>query len=514
MADTALRQGFQGTLRQPHCRSREFSGGGQEGMTDFAVSADTRGRHTAAMPLSRAGAPMESPLCKAALHFQSKLESSQWLPPEQHLERQLRHLGDLIRHARRFVPFYRDVLRDLAVPESGPVAPGLLRAIPVVSRRQVQEAPERFRAGNIPDGHGKSREIFTSGSTGTPLSVRCTEFTNAMQNALSLRSYLWHGFRFGGSLAIIRWFPNEQAAPPGVSAARWSTAGAIPFPTGPSHMLSIKTSVQEQADWLLRANPDYLIAFPTALFGILQEFRARGRTPERLKGIQTFGETVTTECRAAVREMLGFELQDIYSSQEMGIMATQCADHPVYHVQSESVLLEVLDESDSPVADGETGRVVVTNLHNYATPILRYDHGDYATAGGPCACGRGLPVLTEILGRIRNLFVLPDGRTYWPVSNARYFHEVAPIRQYRIIQTSVRDLEVELVCSEPVDEHQQAELIRLVQHAQPAPFHVHLRFVEDIPRTAGGKYEEFICRVPAGTDPAKRVEPSSSPGPA
>lgn len=466
-------------------------------MNDRVRRAKTRKRRTAAIPLKKAGVPLNEPVCGVALHIQSKLEAGQWQPPGYQLERQLRHMGDLVRHAHDTVPYYRDALKDMPVPDSGPVTLDLWRSIPIISRRMIQERPELFRAERIPPAHGKSAEISTSGSTGTPLQIYTTQLASAMHNALSLRTFLWHGFRFGGTVAIIRWFPKGRARPPGTTSSRWTTKSVIPFATGPSHMLDISASIQEQADWLLRVDPDYLSIFPTALYGIAQEFRRRGQRPERLKGIQTFGETVTPELRALIRKQFKYELFDVYSSQEKGIIATQCADRPIYHVQSEGVFLELLDEADEPVGEGETGRIVVTNLHNYATPILRYDHGDYATAGGACACGRGLPVLSEIMGRIRNLFVLPNGRTFWPISNARFFHEIAPIRQYRVIQTSVHDLEVELVCDEPVSEEQRAELIRYVKKAQPAPFNVSLSFVDEIPRTAGGKYEEFVCRVPA-----------------
>jgi phenylacetate-CoA ligase len=100
---------------------------------------------------------------------------------------------------------------------------------------------------------------------------------------------------------------------------------------------------------------------------------------------------------------------DMYTCQEAGYLALQCPDHPHYHVQSENVLLEVVDDQGLPCAPGEVGRVLVTSLNNFATPLIRYEIGDYAEVGAACSCGRGLPVLKRIMGRYRNLLTLPDG---------------------------------------------------------------------------------------------------------
>ena len=76
--------------------------------------------------------------------------------------------------------------------------------------------------------------------------------------------------------------------------------------------------------------------------------------------------------------------------------------------------MEVLDNHGRPCKEGETGRVVLTDLHNFTMPLIRYEIGDYAEVGPPCACGRGLPVLARILGRSRNMLTLPAGDRIWP----------------------------------------------------------------------------------------------------
>ena len=112
-------------------------------------------------------------------------------------------------------------------------------------------------------------------------------------------------------------------------------------------------------------------------------------------------------------EAWGVPLSDMYSGREVGYLALQCPQHDHYHVMSEGNFLEVLGDDGRPCQPGETGRVVVTTLHNYVMPLIRYEIGDFAEVGEPCPCGRGLPVLTRILGRQQNMLTLPTGESRW-----------------------------------------------------------------------------------------------------
>src|SRR6185437_16003324 len=160
--------------------------------------------------------------------------------------------------------------------------------------------------------------------------------------------------------------------------------------------------------------PHYLLSYPSnsrALARYAQ--REKIRLPG-LRAVHTYGEPLTPDVREACREAWGVPAIDVYSCEELGFVALQCPRHEHYHVQSESVLVEILDEDGLPARPGEIGRVVLTSLHNFAMPLIRYAIGDYAEVGAPCPCGRGLPVIERLLGRRRNMVTLPDGRRAWP----------------------------------------------------------------------------------------------------
>ena len=82
------------------------------------------------------------------------------------------------------------------------------------------------------------------------------------------------------------------------------------------------------------------------------------------------------------------------------------------HVNSESLLVEIVDKNGVPVRAGELGRVIVTPFGSTALPLIRYDQGDIAVAGGECTCGRCLPTIASVSGRERSAFYHPDGRRF------------------------------------------------------------------------------------------------------
>ena len=115
------------------------------------------------------------------------------------------------------------------------------------------------------------------------------------------------------------------------------------------------------------------------------------------------------------RKVFKARLIDQYSANEVGQIACQCPHCKDYHINSETVLVEILDQEGAPVAPGETGRVVLTSFYNYAMPFIRYEIGDNAqVAKSKPDCRITLPRLTRIMGRYRNNFTLRDGRIIFP----------------------------------------------------------------------------------------------------
>jgi phenylacetate-CoA ligase len=423
-------------------------------------------------------------LTLALLH---QLEQSQWLAPERIESEQFRQLAPLLRHAWETVPHYRDAWGG-AFDASAPARESFLR-LPTLSRRALQEHRESLQSRAIPPSHGRVFEFRTSGSTGEPVRVLKSEIGAVFWNALTLRDHLWHRRLLERKLAAVR-----QHATPG-EAPSWGAATDGLVATGPCVLLNISSDVEAQLDWLVKHDPAYLLTYPSNVAALARASLARGLRLGGLLEVRTLGESVPAGLRVLCKEAWDVPLVDLYSSHEVGYIALQCPQHEHYHVQSESVLVEVLDEHGGACRPGEVGRVIVTDLHNFTMPLLRYEIGDYAIAGAPCPCGRGLATLTRILGRVRNMLTHADGRRYWPTFGQDGFRDIAPVLQYQFVQRVRETLEARLVLAEPLNENQESRLKERIAAQLPPGLRIELVRVESLPRGPGGKFEEFVCEV-------------------
>ena len=359
-------------------------------------------------------------------------------------------------------------------------------------RRDLQSAGEAIFCTQIPRAHAPVAESSTSGSSGEPVVVKRTAVSRLMWLALTLREHLWQRRDFRGRLAIIR---NPLQAEQ-MDWPTWGPPASLLFETGSSHGLALTAGVDRQIEWLQSIDPDYLLVYPSNLAALLGQFEQRGLKLPRLRQIRTINETLTPDVRVAARRVLGADIADTYSSAEAGVIAIQCPDSALYHVMGESLVVELLDEQDEACMPGQVGRVVVTDLHNFATPLIRYDLGDYAEMADACPCGRGLPALKRIAGRRRNMVRLPDGRALWPAIGGLSYSEIAPIRQFQFVQHELEAIEVRLVSDASLTAEQERRIGDLIREALDFPFKLQFTyFPKQIPRGPGGKFEEFVCQL-------------------
>jgi phenylacetate-CoA ligase len=313
--------------------------------------------------------------------------------------------------------------------------------------------------------------------------------------ALTLREHRWHRRDLSVTLAVIRKGAGRGSSP------SWGAATAGLVETGPCLRLDVDGDTNAQLEWLERHDPGYLLTYPSLAAELATLSLERGVKLPGLREVRSLGESLEIGVRHLCKQAWNVPLTDIYSSEEVGYVALQCPDHEHYHVQAENVLVEVLNEKGKPCAPGETGRVVVTDLHNFAMPVIRYDIGDYAEVGEPCPCGRGLPVLRRLVGRASRMLMAPDGTRYWPALGLRSLNDLVPLRQHQIVQKSLRLVEVRLVPVSPLSDAVKHDVQSRIAARLPAGMQLRLVCCESIPRAPSGKHEEFISEIPVSRAP-------------
>ncbi|MBT3551572.1 MAG: phenylacetate--CoA ligase family protein [Rhodospirillaceae bacterium] len=421
-----------------------------------------------------------------------QLDDSQWWAPEKLEAAQFRQLGNLLAHSYRTVPYYRDSLKVLDGLRRRELNAEVWSRVPVLDRAAVQQAGPDMFSRAVPKDHGSISEIRTSGSTGRPVQLQGTGVTRLFFNTLNLRYHIWQGRDFSGSVACIRNLSGAMKS----SAARGRGQPWAPT-MGPGRMVyfDITRPVREQIEWLGEVSPKYLLTFPSNLKEMLRLSAETGFKPDGLAGVATMSETLDPSTRQECRDVWDIPISDTYSTEEAGLIALQCPDHDHYHVQSEHINLEILGPDGQPCPPGSVGRIVLTDLHNFASPLIRYDIGDYGEAGAACACGRGLPVLARVLGRARNMLSLPSGDKAWPSFPEREMMAIAPIRQFQIVQNNLKSIEARFVVVRPLTGAEEEQLLRYLRKCLGGGFEIDLAYLPEIARGSGGKYEDFLSMV-------------------
>lgn len=329
-------------------------------------------------------------------------------------------------------PYYRDLFADRGLSPQDIGGLDDLPGLPILEKSTLQEQFKSLHADKLPDGEKFGGYSESSGSTGARTRVGHSTRSRQMFPILKQRECRWFRFDPMGINAHIRTpdsMPVKRGdAPPGpgqtLERDRWPLIGDL-FETGPFIGFSRTTnSVEACLAWLRERQPDYLTA-TASLMDWIALAANDGKGVPNLKAAVPIGEQLTPGMRDRTAARLGATVEENYGLNEIGIVAARCPEGGRYHVHVEHVIVEIVDGADKPVAPGETGRMVVTNLNNVAMPMIRYVTGDLARAtDGPCPCGRLLPSFDGPILREKRIAPLPPGSHELSVAMLRVMEDL------------------------------------------------------------------------------------------
>jgi phenylacetate-CoA ligase len=301
------------------------------------------------------------------------------------------------------------------------------------------------------------------------------------------REHAWWKHDYKHRLASVRAVHQQYEESP-----NWGGPAAEKFESGPAVGIPLNIGIRQQLDYLNKFNPDMLNIHAGVLAAMCSIWEQEGYTLN-LKSIKNVGETLSNELRHRVKQVTGVDISDQYSSSEVGCISIECPGTGLQHIMSEALLVEVLDEHGNQCHPGELGRVVVTDFYNTASPMIRYDIGDYAEVGEPCSCGRHLPTLKRIVGRERGLFRRANGDKFWPTAGQYAAEKVVKVNQWQIIQHSLEDIEYKIVTDNPLTLDQHDKLLEIFKSKLGFDC---VRITEYRTQLlTDGKYEESICLI-------------------
>ncbi|OOZ40207.1 hypothetical protein BOW53_08535 [Solemya pervernicosa gill symbiont] len=381
-----------------------------------------------------------------------QMEQSQWFDPATLEKQQLQQAKILLQHAYSSCDHYRTILDEQAINPDDINSMQAWRTLPILKRTTVQESKDRLLSNSTPKSHGRISSGNTSGSTGQPLTYHKTELSQLIWKAHTVRDHLWHRRDFSKKIAYIRDMQKQRSRfSEGVLIPGWGPVTNAIYETGPSAIMDSSTPIEQQCRWLIETDPTYLLSYASNLEAIANWFKLNNHTLPSLQEALSFGELLKPDTRSLYRDLFEASVSSTYSSNEIGYLALQCHEKGSYHVQTESVLLEIVDSEGEPCLPGEVGRVIVTPLHNFAMPLIRYEIGDYAELATPCSCKRGSPTISQVMGRERNMLRLPDGSSQWPSLNSEFrgvLLSLITTPRFQVVQTELRKLELRIETSQ------------------------------------------------------------------
>lgn len=445
-----------------------------------------------------------------------QLQQAQWLPLEHIRRNQLTSLNQLLAHCARHIPFYRRVLQEAGLaPQDQPIGWDQFRRLPVLQRSDYQRHLDELRAEALPDGIVARPPILTSGTTGEPLQIAGTNLSVFWWHAFYLRDLEWAGLDPRGPLAVIKVFAKKPEELPrflrGVSRAVRNPLLQGLCESGPMFAMDVRQDPRVQLDWLRQVRPHYLSSPASNLEFLASLVRESGQPLAELRAVQIYGEAMTPLQRQRIEAGLGVPVKNLYSSTEAGYMASQCPHGGGLHQHAENFIAEVVDADGKACAPGESGRLLVTTLHNHYGPFIRYEIGDDVTlAAEPCACGRGLPHWQQVDGgKWRPLLQLPDGRRKSSMGLVAELQGMAGVHQFQLVQRRPDHILVRIAPSLQWSAESAQRIAGLVREHMEQQVQVEVETRPFLERPPGGKFRPVLVEV---ADTAASVNEQSTAG--
>jgi phenylacetate-coenzyme A ligase PaaK-like adenylate-forming protein len=429
-----------------------------------------------------------------------RLIENEWKSTEQIKAMQLEKLQGLLRHAYDHTRFYKERFDACGFdPEKFSDLSDLER-IPILTKYDIQKRADDLQADNIPESALHSSR--TGGTTGHFLSFKRDNACLPVKEAALMRFETWCGWDYGEWIALV-WPAFIDLK----SKKTWKSE--LRNRLGPRLMIMSMVGEQDEqtrifAAEMLAKSPALIRAFPTALAPFAQRVRDEGLPMPRIKGVISTGEMLSPTQRALFQDVFGAPVFDSYRSREGGPVAQQCEQLGGLHISADLLCLEIdkqqIVETD---AEGrEYGPILITDLHNYGMPLIRYEVGDVgALDNKPCACGRGLPILHAVGGRLADVLYTVDKR---PLASANlipnFFWNCSIENQFQLIQPDFNRLLLRLTRPEL-----DAETVEKLQVQAGRVFGegvtLDLEYVDSIPLKSSGKYHLMVCEIPSDSLP-------------
>jgi phenylacetate-coenzyme A ligase PaaK-like adenylate-forming protein len=433
------------------------------------------------------------------------LAKSQYWPSSRLAEEQWASVRSLLSFAYERNSFYRARMDALGIVPADLRDWSDFERLPLLTKEDLREDSNAV----ISAGYQAAQMFYkrTGGSTGVPVRLYWDEHAHRFKRAVVKRHDAWAGYVLGRKQAAL-WGDTEKSYPWRERLYKALCERTIYLDT----LLMDEAYMAAFVERLRKFRPRCLIGHAHSLFFFTEYVVSCGAEDIAFDSIISTAETLSGEERALIEGRFGPVVFDRYGCEELSLVASECEAHDGLHLSAEGLYVELVDADgrvrhwwdDEPSAvtsseSGDASRIVVTDLSNRGMPFVRYEVGDLARwAPGECSCGRGLPRLEKVLGRVTDLLYAPDGRKISGVSILDTFIiHVLGIRQAQIVQDEIDHLELRIVADVEFGAASRRQLTHTVADVFGPAMRHDVVLVDRIEPTPRGKYQFTICQIEA-----------------
>jgi phenylacetate-CoA ligase len=417
----------------------------------------------------------------------AELEKSQFWHRDRIYELQIRRLKKLLVHAYENTVYYKNIFYYSGFnPYSFRHADELAK-IPVLTKDIIRENLKDLVAGNFRIDELHRAE--TGGTSGVKMRFYRDNMCLTIKEAGIYRFGRWAGWDFGKNMGMV-WPAHQDLAGYRTFKSRLKNPFYKRLVFYPAAIMD-DSSNEQYLHELVRKRPTMILAFSSPIYELARYIRRRSIENISVKGIVTTGEPLYEAQRRVIEEAFHCLVFDSYRSREAGPLAQECSVHEGMHINAECLYLEADSQNDLAGCGDGIGPVLVTDLMNYGMPLIRYDTGDLGSLSDKtCSCGRGLPLLSTIVGRATDTFISPKGSYIPTIALVMYLVNAAPdlIGQMQVVQDALDHLVFRFtndpLPSEKVLEHQR----KIIEKLFGKEMRISYEFVHEIPKEKSGKY--------------------------
>lgn len=408
-------------------------------------------------------------------------------------------LRRLLRHAHRHTAYYRDVMDQRGVGPEDIHSVDDIALLPLLDRATLRSSFDA-RASHAPPLPVITKT--TSGSSGQPVVVQYNAESRHWRDAIRWRGYGWGGYEVG-MRALHYWgfVPNAHG--------NWWTRTKIDLDRAFKRDLYVDCTPRSDDDLrrvvaqIEKFEPHAIVAYASGAGALARFINHFGlRTWKRDIPVLTGAERLIAADRAEIEQAFGAAFET-YGCREVMLMASECEAHDGLHTSMENLVVEVVvrspDGSVRAAKPGERGEVAITDLHNLASPLIRYINGDVAVQGSleTCACGRGLTKLRGIEGRTTETMYDGTGRPVGGLVFNILFSTIGHVaRSFQVVQRADRSVVFKVVPyagAKLPDKEEQILREHAARYLPGAKFEISV--VDDIPLTAAGKRRVVVVEA-------------------